>query len=47
MKEVKLKGAKVIVFVVGGICYSEMRSVYEVMDDRNREILIGMLGLLM
>jgi syntaxin-binding protein 1 len=42
-KELRANGPKVILFMIGGITYSEMRSVYEVMADRGREVIIGML----
>ncbi|ORZ12622.1 Sec1-like protein [Absidia repens] len=34
-------GAKLIIFVVGGMTYSEIRSAYEVGDLHNRDIFIG------
>jgi hypothetical protein len=34
-------GPAVIVFVIGGMTYSEMRSIYEVMHDQKRDIYIG------
>ena len=39
--EYRKNGARVIVFVIGGISYSEMRSVYEIMKDSHREVVIG------
>ena len=35
------QGARVIVFVVGGMTYSEMRAMYRAMGETKREILIG------
>ncbi|KAL0138132.1 Sec1-like protein [Mucor lusitanicus] len=34
-------GAKLIVFVIGGATYSEIRSVYEIADTFNRDVYIG------
>eukprot|EP01135_Chromosphaera_perkinsii_P000039 Nk52_evm18s16 gene=Nk52_evmTU18s16 len=36
-----LTGSRIIVFINGGMSYSEMRSAYEVTKDRQREVLIG------
>jgi Sec1 family len=36
-----LTGARNIVFMVGGLCYSEMRVAREVMEQSSREIIIG------
>lgn len=33
--------AKLIVFVLGGLTYSEMRSAYEVAEAYDREVYIG------
>eukprot|EP00127_Corallochytrium_limacisporum_P003433 Clim_evm61s149 gene=Clim_evmTU61s149 len=35
------KGKKVVVFVIGGISYSEMRCAYEVSKARNADVFIG------
>ncbi|KAI7851749.1 Sec1-like protein [Circinella umbellata] len=37
----RASGAKLIVFVLGSISYSEIRSVYEVADMYNRDVYIG------
>lgn len=37
----KMYGDKIIVFVLGGISYSEIRSAYELMKSVNREVIIG------
>ncbi|OZJ04359.1 hypothetical protein BZG36_03209 [Bifiguratus adelaidae] len=34
-------GAKVIVFVIGGMSFSEIRSVYEIANAQNRDVYIG------
>jgi syntaxin-binding protein 1 len=34
-------GAKVVVFVAGGVTYSEMRSAYELTESAGREVIIG------
>ncbi|KAM3583138.1 syntaxin binding protein 1 [Umbelopsis sp. WA50703] len=34
-------GARLIIFVAGGMTYSEMRSAYEIADIHNREVIIG------
>ena len=34
-------GSRQIVFMAGGLCYSELRSVYEVMDAGEKEFIIG------
>ncbi|KAJ2765433.1 syntaxin binding protein 1, partial [Coemansia nantahalensis] len=35
------KGGVVIVYIAGGVTFSEMRAVYELADQLNREIYIG------
>jgi syntaxin-binding protein 1 len=37
----KREGTRLIVFVVGGVTYSEIRVVYEVSKAKNRDIIIG------
>lgn len=37
----KAHGGRQIVFMVGGMCYSEMRSAREVMNSTGKEIIIG------
>lgn len=37
----RCEGARVIVFSVGGMTYSEMRGVYKAMKETKREILLG------
>eukprot|EP01137_Pigoraptor_chileana_P005928 Opistho-2@2973 len=39
-------GPKIIVFVLGGVTYSELRVAYEVMRSRQREVVIGSTHLL-
>lgn len=39
-------GAKLIVFVIGGATYSEIRSVYEIAEAYNRDVFIGTTELL-
>jgi len=39
--ESALKGSKLIVFVVGGITYSEIRSIYELVQSTKHDIIIG------
>ncbi|KAI8582924.1 hypothetical protein K450DRAFT_225491 [Umbelopsis ramanniana AG] len=34
-------GARLIIFVAGGMTYSEMRSAYEIADMHNRDVIIG------
>jgi syntaxin-binding protein 1 len=34
-------GAKLIVFVIGGAAYSEIRSAYEIAETYNRDVFIG------
>ncbi|CAM9584598.1 unnamed protein product [Ectocarpus sp. 12 AP-2014] len=34
-------GARVIVFVIGGVCHSEMRAAYEAMQEHGREVIVG------
>jgi len=34
-------GTRQIVFMAGGLCYSEIRSVYEVMDSGEKEFIVG------
>lgn len=34
-------GARQIVFMAGGLCYSEIRSVYEVMESGEKEFIVG------
>lgn len=38
---VKKGGPTIILFVVGGMTYSEMRAVYEASDATNCEVIIG------
>lgn len=40
-KAEKFKGGKVILFVAGGITYSEMRVAYELSEHFNREVIVG------
>ncbi|KAJ3227967.1 vacuolar sorting protein VPS33/slp1 [Clydaea vesicula] len=41
VKELKVTGPRIILFVLGGISYSEIRSAYEIMEETNREVIIG------
>lgn len=34
-------GARQIVFMAGGLCFSELRAVYEVMDSGEKEFIVG------
>ncbi|OUM61424.1 hypothetical protein PIROE2DRAFT_12577 [Piromyces sp. E2] len=40
-EDLRKYGPRTIVFVVGGLDYSEMRSVYELCGEYNRDIIIG------
>jgi len=40
-EDLRKYGPRTIVFVVGGLDYSEMRSVYELCNEYNRDIIIG------
>jgi syntaxin-binding protein 1 len=42
VKKLSASGPKVIVFIIGGMTYSEMRTAYEVMAEKGREVIIGM-----
>lgn len=35
------KAARTIVFIGGGACYSELRSVYELSEQMGREVILG------
>jgi len=37
----KFTGGRQIVFVVGGVCYSEIRTAYESMKEGSKEVVIG------
>jgi len=39
--DLRKRGPRTIIFVVGGLDYSEMRSVYELCNEYNRDIIIG------
>eukprot|EP01087_Luapelamoeba_hula_P010389 TRINITY_DN2751_c0_g1_i1.p1 TRINITY_DN2751_c0_g1~~TRINITY_DN2751_c0_g1_i1.p1 ORF type:complete len:596 (+),score=98.55 TRINITY_DN2751_c0_g1_i1:112-1899(+) len=39
-------GPKVVVFIAGGMCFSEVRAAYEVMRAYNREVVIGATNIL-
>ena len=39
--EYRRNGPTVLVFVLGGMTYSEMRSAYEVMNQYKRDVIIG------
>jgi syntaxin-binding protein 1 len=38
---VNYTGARYLVFMMGGLCYSEMRAAREVMESESREIILG------
>ena len=40
----KKSGPTIIIFVVGGLSYSEMRAAYEASEATNREIIVGQLS---
>ena len=40
--DLRVNGSRIILFSLGGLTYSEVRSVYEVSRDTQREIYIGM-----
>ena len=37
----KKSGPTIIIFVVGGLTYSEMRAAYEASEITNREVIVG------
>ncbi len=39
--EYRKNGQTIVLFVLGGMTYSEIRSCYEVMNDYKRDIIIG------
>jgi syntaxin-binding protein 1 len=39
--DLRVNGSRIILFSLGGLTYSEIRSVYEVARDTQREIFIG------
>lgn len=43
----KKSGPTIIIFVVGGISYSEMRAAYEASAATNREVIVGKSSLIM
>lgn len=45
--DLRVNGSRIILFSLGGLTYSEVRSVYEVSRDTQREIYIGMKFLLL
>jgi len=45
-KEVQRVGGKIIIFMAGGATFSEMRSVYELSEKYNREVILGSTSLL-
>ncbi|KAG4090299.1 Sec1-like protein [Neocallimastix lanati (nom. inval.)] len=40
-EDLRKRGPRTIIFVVGGLDYSEMRSVYELCNEYSRDIIIG------
>ncbi|KYQ92769.1 Sec1-like family protein [Tieghemostelium lacteum] len=47
VEETKFTGSKLIIFVIGGITYSEMRSIYELSNYYKKNIYIGSTGILL
>ncbi|GAM19187.1 hypothetical protein SAMD00019534_023620 [Acytostelium subglobosum LB1] len=45
-EEIKYSGSKLIIFMLGGMSYSEMRSIYEIAAYYKRNIYIGSTGML-
>lgn len=41
LNECRKNGPRLMVFVIGGITYSEIRSCYEIMREWRREVIIG------
>eukprot|EP00158_Paraphelidium_tribonemae_P008493 Partr_v1_DN28591_c1_g1_i2_m73046 putative syntaxin binding protein len=41
VEDTRRKGGKIIIFVVGGMTYSEMRAAYEVTNAFNKDVIIG------
>ena len=39
--DLRKNGSRVIVFSVGGMCFSEIRSTYELVKDYARDVIIG------
>ena len=44
--DVAATGRRLIVFVLGGLCYSELRSMHELARQHNREIIVGTTAML-
>jgi len=40
-EKVEITGPRVIIFVIGGITYSEIRAAYELTNQYSREFIIG------
>eukprot|EP00842_Homolaphlyctis_polyrhiza_P003812 jgi/Hompol1/4431/HPOL_007106-RA len=40
-EELRVNGARIILFVLGGVTYSEMRSIYELRKDMRRDVILG------
>ena len=38
---IQYTGGRFIVFVAGGVCYSETRAGYELMNQHSKEIIVG------
>lgn len=45
--EFRRNGARVILFTLGGMTYSEMRCAYEITRDDKREVFFGILTILL
>ena len=40
-EEPAFTGARTILFMIGGMTYSEMRTAYDVSKQHNREVIVG------
>ncbi|KAG0227954.1 vacuolar sorting protein VPS33/slp1 [Actinomortierella wolfii] len=40
-KKNNVKGARLYVFVAGGLTYSELRAMYEICEQHNRDVIVG------
>jgi len=44
--DLRTYGPRIIIFILGGMSYAEMREVYEMVKEYNRDIIIGSTGIL-
>ncbi|ORX46023.1 Sec1-like protein [Piromyces finnis] len=44
--DLRTYGARIIIFILGGMTYAEMREVYDMVKEHNRDIIIGSTGIL-